>query len=78
MAALQLLPHLVGDALDVALLVPVPRRASRVGLVDALSAHYGSPGRLADYRRQFEKTTQMAGEDPSIFVIVLEILAVDQ
>ena len=45
-AALQLLSHLEGDALDVALLVPVPRRASRMGLVDALSAHYGSPGRL--------------------------------
>ena len=41
------------DALNVALLVPAPRRASRVGLVDALTAHYGSPGRLADYRQQF-------------------------
>ena len=35
-AALQLLSHLEGDALNVALLVPVPRRASRVGLVDTL------------------------------------------
>ena len=52
-AAIQLLSHLEGDALNVALLVPAPRRASRVGLVDALTAHYGSPGRLADYRRQF-------------------------
>ena len=75
-AALQLLSHLEGDALNVALLVPVPRRASRVGLVDALSAHFGSPGRLADYRRQFENTTRMAGEDPSIFAIALETLAV--
>ena len=74
-AALQLLSHLEGDALNVALLVPVPRRASRVGLVDALSAHYGSPGGLADYRRQFEKTTRTAGEDPSIFAITLETLA---
>ena len=41
MAALQLLSHLDGDALNVALLVPVPRRTSRMGLVDALSAHYG-------------------------------------
>ena len=73
---MQLLSHLEGDALNVALLVPVPRRASRVGLVDALSAHYGSPGRLAEYRRQFEKTTRMAGEDPSIFAIALETLAV--
>ena len=75
-AALQLLSHLEGDALNVALLVPVPRRTSRTGLVDALSAHYGSPGRLADYRRQFEKTTRSAGGDPSIFAIALETLAV--
>ena len=46
-----------------------------MGLVDALSAHYGSPGRLADYRRQFEKTTQTAGEDTSMFTIALETLA---
>ena len=39
------------DALNVALLVHVSRRTSRTGLVDALSAHYGSPGRLA-YNRQ--------------------------
>ena len=42
----------------------------------ALSAHYGSPGRLADYRRQFEKTTRTAGEHPSIFATALETLAV--
>ena len=47
-----------------ALLVPLSRRLSRTGLVDALSAHYGSPGRLADYRREFEMTTRTAGEDP--------------
>ena len=75
-AALQLLSHLEGDALNVALLVLMSRRTSKTGLVDALSAHYGSPGRLADYRRQFEKTTRMAGEDPSIFAIALETLAV--
>ena len=75
-AALQLLSHLEGDTLNVALLVPVPRRTLRVGLVDALMEHYGLPGRLADYRRQFEKTTRTAGEDPSIFAIALEALAV--
>ena len=75
-AALQLLSHLEGDALNVALLAPVSRLTSRMGLVDGLSAHYGSPGRLADYRRQFEKTTRSAGEDPSIFAIALETLAV--
>ena len=45
-AALQLLSHLQGDALNVAVLVPMSRRTPRKGLVDALSAHYGSPGRL--------------------------------
>ena len=74
-AALQLLSHLEGDALNVALLVPVSRRTSRTGLVDPLSAHYGSPGRLADYGRQFQKTTRSAGEDPSIFAIALETVA---
>ena len=62
--------------MKVGLLVPVSHRTSRTGLVDALSAHYGSLGRLADYRRQFEKTTRAAGEDPSIFAIALETLAV--
>ena len=69
--------HLEGDALNVALLGPASRRASRVGLVGALSAHYGSPGRLADYWRQFEKTTWKSGEDPSIFARALETLAIE-
>ena len=47
-AALQLLQN---DALNVALLIPMPRRASGKELTDALSTHYGSPGRLANYRR---------------------------
>ena len=44
--------------------------------MDALTAHYGSLGRLADYRRQFEKTTRTVGEDPAIFATALETLAV--
>ena len=71
-AALQ---HLEGDALNVAHLVPLARRLSRSGLVDALTAHYGSPGRLADYRRQFERTTRTIGEDLAIFATALETLA---
>ena len=71
-AALQL----EGDALNVAHLVPLSRRLSRSGLVDALTAHYGSPGRLADYRRQFERTTRTVGEDPAIFAAALETLPV--
>ena len=31
---------------------------------------------MADYRRQFEKTARKEGEDPSIFAITLETLAV--
>ena len=75
-AALQLFSHLEGDALNVAHLVPLSRRLSRSGLVDALTAHYGSPGRLADYRRQFERTTRTAGEDPAIFATELELYSV--
>ena len=48
---------------------------SRSVLVDALTAHYGSPGRLADYRRH-ERTTRTVGEDPAIFATALETLAV--
>ena len=62
-AALQLFSHLEGDALNVALLVLATRRASQMGLIDALTAHYGSPGQLADYRRQFERVTRAAGMD---------------
>ena len=75
-AALQLFSHLEGDALNVAHLVPLTRWLSRSGLVDALMAHYGSPGRLADYRRQFDRTTRTVGEDPAIFATALETLAV--
>ena len=75
-AALLLLSHLEGDVLNVALLVPESRRASRVGLVGALTAHYGSPGRLSDYRRQFERMIRTAVEDPSIFATALETLAI--
>ena len=48
MAALQLLFHLEGDTLNVALLVPEAKRATHTGLVRALTEDYGSPGRLAD------------------------------
>ena len=75
-AALQLLSHLQDDALSVALLIPMPLRASRKGLTDALSSHYGSPGRLANYRREFDKTVRKRGEYPSSFAITLETLAV--
>ena len=69
MAALQLLSHLEGDALNVAVLFPAPRRALPGELVDALDAHYSSPGRLADYRRQFERVSRVPGTDPLIFAV---------
>ena len=75
-AALQLLSHLQDDALSVALLIPMHLQASRKELTDALSSHYGSPGRLANYRREFDKTVRKRGEDPSNFAITLETLAV--
>ena len=75
-AALQLLSHLQDDASSVALLIPMPLQASRKELTDALSSHYGSPGRLANYRREFDKTVRKRGEDPSNFAITLETLAV--
>ena len=40
-----------------------------------LSEHYGSPGRLANYRRQFERVSRSPGDDPSVFAIELETLA---
>ena len=75
-AALKLFSHLEGDALNFAHLIPLARRLSRSGLVDALTGHYGSPGRLADNRRQFERTIRTTGEDPENFATALETLAV--
>ena len=59
-----------------ALLIPMPLQATRKELTDALSSHCGSPGRLANYRREFDKTVREMGEDPSNFAIKLETLAV--
>ena len=54
-AALQLLSHLDGDALNVALLVPESRRVVPGFLMKSLSDHCNSPGRLAEYKRQFQR-----------------------
>ena len=75
MAELQLLAHLGGEALDVALLTPEDRRAIRSGLSGALSEYYSSPGRLAVYRRKFESAVKQDEEAPSKFATKLEILA---
>ena len=44
-------------------------------LVGALLEHYGSPGRLSEYRRQFERASRSPVDDPSVFAIELETLA---
>ena len=74
-AALQLLSHLDGDALNMALLVPESRRVVPGFLIKSLSDHYSSPGRLAEYKRQFQWAFRRPGDDPSIFAIELETLA---
>ena len=41
----------------------------------SLSDHYSSPGRLAEYKRPFQRAFRCPGDDPSIFAIELETLA---
>ena len=74
-AALQLLSHLDGDALNVALLVPESRRVKPGFLIKSLSEHYNAPGRLAEYKRQFQWAFRRPGDDPSIFATELQTLA---
>ena len=63
-AALQLLSHLDGDALNVALLIPKSRRVVPGLLITSLSYHYNSPGRLAEYISQFQRAFRRPGDDP--------------
>ena len=44
-------------------------------LIKSLSDHYNAPGRLAGYKRQFQRAFRRPGDDPSIFAIELETLA---
>ena len=44
-------------------------------LLDMPTEHYSSPGRLADNRRRFERISRKPGEDPSVFAVELETLA---
>ena len=71
-AALQLLSHLDGDALNVVLLIPESRRVVPGFLIKSLSDHYNSPGCLAEYKRQFQQVVWLPRDDPSIFAIELE------
>ena len=72
-AALQLLSRLDGDALNVAL--NESQRAVPEFLINSLSDHYNSPGRRAEYKRQFQRVARQPGDDPSIFAMELETLA---
>ena len=74
-ASLRLVAHLDGEALNVALLVPESERVLPGVLLKTLSTHYASPGRLARYKRQFERMTRPPGDDPAAFAIELETLA---
>ena len=73
--ALQLLSHMDGYALNVAQLVPESQRVVPGFLINSLSDHYNSPGRLAEYKRQFQRVVRRPGHDPSVFAIELEMLA---
>ena len=57
----------------VALLIPESRRVVTGFLIK--SDHCNSPGRLAEYKRQFQRVVRRPRDDPSIFAIELETLA---
>ena len=73
---LQLFAHLDGEALNVALLMPVEEREKWENLSNGLSEYYNSPGRLAVFRRRFESVSRRPGVDPATFATELGILAV--
>ena len=75
-AALQLFAHLDGEALNVAMLMPVEEREQWKDLANGLSEYYNSPGRLAVVRRRFESASRRPGVDPATFATELGILAV--
>ena len=74
-AALQLFAHLDGEALQVALLMLDRIRERWKDLENELSSYYSTPGRLAVFRRQFEKACRCPGLDPATLATELGILA---
>ena len=44
-------------------------------MIKSLSEHYNAPGRLAEYKRQFQLAFRRPGDDLSIFATELEMLA---
>ena len=75
-AAQQLFAYLEGEVLNVALLMPEGKRATREGLLQGLSEYYKSPGRLAVFRRKFDTVVRRDWEDPAASATELEILTV--
>ena len=69
--------RMVGTALlpGRGLLVPESRRVVPGFLIKSLSDHYNSAGRLAEYKRPFQRAHRCLADDPSIFAIELETLA---
>ena len=59
-SALHLLSHLVSH------------RAMPKFLINSLSDHYNSPGRRAEYKRQFQRVVRRPEDDPSVFAIELD------
>ena len=75
-AALQLFAHLDGEALNVALLLPVEEREHWTAFAGGLSDYFNSPGKLAAVRRRFESASRRPGVDLATFATELGILAV--
>ena len=63
-AALQLFAHLDGEALNVALLMPVKEREQWKDLSNGLSEYYNSPG---VFRRRFESVSHRPEVDMATF-----------
>ena len=74
-ASLQLVAHLDGEALQVALLVLSRNREGWREIADELSAYCNTPGRLAVFRHRFENAHRRPGSDPATFATELGILA---
>ena len=74
-AALQLVTHLDGEALQVALLVLSRNKEGWREIADELSAYYNTPGRLAVFRRRFENGHRHPGSDSATFATELGALA---
>ena len=74
-AALQLFAHLDGEALNVALLMPVEERERWRAFVRGLSDYFNSPSRLAAAWWRFESASRRPGADPATFATELGVLA---